>query len=369
MLNEPFQLGGLTVPNRVLLSPLAGVSDAPFRRICQELGAGLTYIEMLSAAGMPYENRKTGELIYRDPEEPILGAQMTGATPEIMAEGARILMRKGLPVDTLDINMGCPVKKIVGRGCGSAIVRDPANAGAIARATREAVDVPVTAKIRIGFSKNDLTVRAVCAELAKAGVEMLTIHGRFRDDGYSAPVRYDHIREGFASAREAAGERRVWMIGNGNVFDRASARRMVEETGCDGVLVSRGCLGNPWVFRQILDDSDTQPTVSEWLELVLRHTRYHEAFYSEGHYAAIRFRKHLLWYVSGFPGSRALRPELGLVESMAEVRERLEAYAATLPPDFPRYGDVRELRREGYDPKYDMDRGHDRGVEYYEEEG
>lgn len=368
MLNEPFQLGALTIPNRVLLSPLAGVSDAPFRRICQELGAGLTYIEMLSAAGMPYDNRKTGELVYRDPVESLLGAQMTGATPEIMAAGAEILMRKNLPVDTLDINMGCPVKKIVGRGCGSAIVKDPKNAGNIVRATREAVEVPVTAKIRIGFKKNDHTVREVCGELSKAGVEMLTIHGRTREDGYSAPVQYDEIRAGFESAREASEGRRIWMIGNGNVFNLASAKRMVEETGCDGVLVSRGCLGNPWIFRQILDDSERQPTVSEWLEVVVRHTRYHEAFYSEGHYAAIRFRKHLLWYVSGFPGSRALRPELGLVESMAEVRERLEAYASTLPSDFPRYGDARELQREeGYDPKFEMDRSHDRGVEYYEE--
>jgi len=368
MLNEPFSLGGLTVPNRVLLSPLAGVSDAPFRRICQELGAGLTYIEMLSAPGMPYENRKTKELVYRAPEEPILGAQMTGPDAEVLARGAEILMEKNLPVDTLDLNMGCPVKKIVSRGCGSAIVKNPELAGEMVRRTREAVDVPVTSKIRIGFKKKEVTVKEVCAALAEGGTAMLTIHGRTREDGYSQPVRYDQIREGFEAADAASGGRKIWKIGNGNVFDLASARRMVEETGCDGVLISRGCLGNPWVFRQILDDSEVQPTVSEWLEVVLRHTRYHEAFYSEGHYAAIRFRKHLLWYVSGFPGSRALRPELGLVESMSEVRERLEAYAATLPADFPRYGDARELKREeGYDPKYEMDRSHDRGVEYYEE--
>jgi nifR3 family TIM-barrel protein len=367
MLNEPFLLGNLQVPNRVLLSPLAGVSDAPFRRICQELGAGLSYIEMLSAAGMPHENRKSGELIYRDPAEPILGAQMTGATPEVMSTGMKILMEKRLPVDTVDINMGCPVKKVVSRGCGSAVVKDPVNAGNIVRAVRDAVDVPVTTKIRIGFTRKDLTVRPVCQELAKAGTEMLIIHGRVREDSYSDPVQYDQIKAGFDAAREAADGRRIWMIGNGNIFDVESARRMVEETQCDGVLISRGCLGNPWIFRQILEDSMRQPTVSEWLELVLRHAKYHEEFYQEGHYAAIRFRKHLLWYVSGFPGSRPLRSEISSLNLMSDVRERLEAYASTLPPDLPRYEDPKHFISDTYDPKFEMDRAHDRGVEHYEE--
>lgn len=352
----------------MLLAPLAGVSDVPFRRVCQELGAGLTYIEMLSAAGMPHANRKAGELIARDGAEKILGAQMTGATPEVMALGAKILMDKGLPVDTLDINMGCPVKKIVGRGCGSAIVKDPKRAGEILQATREAVPIPVTAKIRLGFTKTEQTVEEVCHELAKAGTEMLVIHGRTRDDGYSDPVQYERIKDGFSAAREASGGRSFPLVGNGNVFDVKSAREMVEKTGCDGVMVSRGCLGNPWIFDQILHEHDQQPTVAEWLELVLRHAEYHRDFYSEGHYAAIRFRKHLLWYVSGFPGSRALRNEISQVNSMAEVRERLLQYAETLPPELRRYGDPHEFAKSGdYDPKHEMDREHDRGIEYYEE--
>lgn len=369
MWNEPFDLGGLSVPNRVLLSPLAGVSDVPFRRICQELGAGLTYIEMLSAAGMPYENRKLGELVARHPAEPILGAQITGATPEILREGCRILMEKHLPVETVDLNMGCPVKKVVKRGCGSAIVRDPKGAGNLVRAAREVVGVPVTTKIRIGFKKTEITVREVCAELARAGTAMLIVHGRVREDSYSDPVQYDRIREGFEAARAAAPDRWIPMVGNGNIFDVESARRMGEETGCDAVLISRGALGNPWIFRQILRDDPAQPTVAEWLEVVLRHVRYHEAFYAEGHYAAIRFRKHLLWYVSGFPGSRPLRAEIGTLDRMADIRERLQAYADTLPPDLPRYADPKQFRKGDYDPKYEMDRSHDRGVEYYEEEG
>jgi tRNA-dihydrouridine synthase len=158
MLDTPFQLGSLTVPNRVLLSPLAGVSDVPFRRICQELGAGLSYIEMLSAAGLPYGGRKLEELVARDPTEPILGVQVTGATPEILHAGIAALLERGLPLDTLDLNMGCPVKKVVKRGCGSAIVKDPVNAGNLVRAAREVTDMPVTTKIRIGYNKTRLTV-------------------------------------------------------------------------------------------------------------------------------------------------------------------------------------------------------------------
>ena len=368
MLNESFDLGGLSVPNRVLLSPLAGVSDVPFRRICQELGAGLTYIEMLSAAGLPYNNRKLGELAARHAEEPILGAQITGATPEILGRGCRILMDKNLPVETVDLNMGCPVKKVVKRGCGSAIVRDPRLAGDLVRAARDAVDVPVTTKIRIGFKKTEITVREVCAELARAGTEMLIVHGRVREDSYSDPVQYDRIRDGFEAARAAAPDRWIPMVGNGNVFDAESARRMVEETGCDAVLISRGALGNPWIFRQILQETTAQPTVAEWLEVVLRHVRYHREFYGEGHYAAIRFRKHLLWYVAGFPGSRVLRGEIGSLDRMDDVRERLEAYADTLPADLPRYQDPKHFRKGDYDPKFEMDRRHDRGVEYYEDD-
>lgn len=370
MLNEPFQLGALTVPNRVLLSPLAGVSDVPFRLICQELGAGLTYIEMLSAAGMAHKTRKTDELLARSPAEPILGAQITGASPEIVAEGSRLLMDWKLPVDTLDLNMGCPVRKIVSRGCGSAIVRDPAMAGEMVRRVRETVPVPVTAKIRVGFVREAPTVREVCTALSGGGAEMITIHGRFREDNYGDPVRYDLIREGFEAAEAAAGGRKIWKIGNGNVFDLESCRRMVAETACDGVLVSRGALGNPWIFRWILEDEERQPTVAEWEDVLMRHMDHHQAFYGDGLYAAIRFRKHLLWYVKGYPGAKAAKPELSVMNSMSDIRERIRVFARALPAGLPRFPDHEERRSAAEaDPKYEMDRQHDRGVEHYEKEG
>jgi tRNA-dihydrouridine synthase B len=369
MLNEPFQLGNLTVPNRVLLSPLAGVSDVPFRRICQDFGAGLSYIEMLSAAGMPHGGRKLKEMVARHPSEERLGVQITGPDPATVAEGSRILMDRGVVLDTLDLNMGCPVKKVIARGCGSALVRDPEHAAAVLRATIAAVNVPVTCKIRIGFKRGDHTVVPVCAALARAGARMIIIHGRTREDGYSDPVRHDRIREGFEAIDANADGQRVWKVGNGNLFDVAGVQRMVDETGCDAVLISRGALGNPWIFRNILAGREEQPTMAEWREVVLRHLGYHRDFYGEGHYAAIRFRKHLLWYVAGFPGSRPLRPILSTVDSLEEVGGRIAAFADGLDPAIRRYDNSarREAVDGGYDPKADMDREHDRGIEHYSE--
>ena len=372
MLNEPFCLDSLKIPNRVLLSPLAGVSDVPFRRICQEFGAGLTYIEMLSAAGMKHNTKKTGELLARHPAESILGAQITGPRAEVVAEGSRILEDLQLPVDTLDLNMGCPVKKIVAKGSGSALVKDPELAGEVVRAVSEAVSIPVTAKIRLGFFKDQLTVEEVCTTLTQAGARMIIIHGRTRDDTYSDPIQYDRIRDGFQASRAAAGEGGApVLVGNGNVFDLATAKMMVERTGCDAVLISRGALGNPWLFSQILNDSETHPQIGEWCEVLRRHARYHEDFYGDGLYAAIRFRKHLLWYLAGFPNCRPMRQAMSTVATMADVHREVQTFADSLPQDFERFDNERlsgwRLERQQFDPKGDMDRKLDRGVETEQE--
>ena len=359
MFASPLQIGKLNVSNRALLSPLAGVSDVPFRRICTELGAGLCYVEMLSATAINHKNAPTAHMLARHESESKLGVQVTGPTAEETARAAVTLAREGF--ETIDINMGCPVRKIVGKGWGAAILQDPQRVEDTVRACVESVPVPVTAKIRLGFTRSTLNVEEVSECITRAGAEMLTIHGRCRSEDYTREVDYESIAAGFASARAQREESPPVFLGNGNVFDIRSAERMMRSTGSDGVLVSRGALGNPWIFRQLVENNPQHPTVGEWLEVVLRHVEYHETHFGASELTAIRFRKHLLWYVTGFYGSRKFRGSMSSVKTIPEIRERLIEFAATLHPEVRRYHKDPH-RAERKDPKYEMDRKHDRGV-------
>ena len=359
---KPFRLGGLEIKNRALLAPLAGVSDVPFRRICQELGAGLTYVEMISSTAINHAKVRTLDLTRRHESEDQLGFQLTGPNAESVADASEEIERRGF--ETIDVNMGCPVRKIVNKGWGSAILKEPQRVQDTIAHMRERVSVPVTAKIRLGFTENDLNVVEVCRRLAVADAEMITIHGRLRGEDYGAPVRYDKISEGFAAAKSIKPD--VFTMGNGNVFDYASAMEMVNKTGCDAVLVSRGALGNPWIFGQIVRGDEVHPTVDEWAEVLFRHMDYHETFYGVSVPTTARFRKHLLWYVSGFPHTRQLRPVLSQVKTMDEVRRIIEELVAGFPGDLPRNASAPEANRRiraMHDPKYEMDRQLDRGFQ------
>jgi nifR3 family TIM-barrel protein len=358
--SQPLALGPFTVPNRVLLSPLAGVSDVPFRRICQEMGAGLTYIEMLSAVAFHHRNPRNIVVMSRHADEPRLGVQLTGPSAEVVARAVALL--EDFPVETVDLNMGCPVRKIVGKGGGSAILKEPDRVEETVRQTVAASSRPVTAKIRLGYTRDSINVQDISARIAGAGAVMLTIHGRTREDSYAVPADYPAIRRGVEAAR--AVNPRIVVTGNGDIFDPADARRMVTETGCDAVLISRGSLGNPWLFRQILTGDDAEPSLAEWRAVVDRHLRYHREHYGDDLLSASRFRKHLLWYVGGFPASRAVRLQLSTVPSLVEASAILDAYCAELPPGLPRFTHSHRLTRRGeaFDPKYDMDRDLDRAV-------
>ena len=364
LFDQPLQLGNLSIRNRALLSPLAGVSDVPFRRICQQLGAGLTYVEMISSTAINHAKVRTLDLTQRHEEEEQLGFQLTGPAADSVSEAAEEIERRGF--ETIDVNMGCPVKKIVSKGWGSAILKDPDRVGETISKMRAKISVPVTAKIRLGYTENDLNVVDICRRLADADAQMITIHGRLRGDDYGAPVQYEKIAEGFAAARAIRPD--VVTMGNGNVFDYATAMKMVDETGCDAVLVSRGALGNPWVFGQIVRGDEVHPTVDEWAEVLFRHMDYHETFYGVSVPSTARFRKHLLWYVAGFPHTRTLRPVLSQVQSLDEVRKMIDELIAGFPGDLPRYATAPEANRriaemKEHDPKYDMDRQLDRGAE------
>ena len=363
-LSVPAKIGHVEVANRVFLAPLAGVSDIPFRRICQEMGAGLTYIEMLTSNGIEHRARRTMDVARRHASEKVLGVQITGASAATISKGVRQLAL--LPFDLVDINMGCPVRKIVSRGCGSALLRDPAQVSEVVKETIESTPCPVSVKIRLGFSRAEMNVAENAARIAAAGAAMLTIHGRARSENYMDRVDYDAISIGFQAAKAAA-LGAILLVGNGDILGQDGARTMTERTGCDALMISRGALGNPWIFNRILGRRKDEPTIEEWRDIVLRHLKYHVQHYVSSRIAAVLFRKHLLWYLNGFPGVRKMRDAGSVVGTPDEAHRLIDSFAASLPPDLRRHAD-RELKSQrkisnGSDPNYKMDWKLDRGDE------
>ncbi|MBU0679177.1 MAG: tRNA-dihydrouridine synthase [Verrucomicrobia bacterium] len=354
MLNTPIETGTLELSNRVFLAPLAGVSDVPFRRICQEMGAGLTYVEMLAANLVIHGYKRNRATWARHHNEEVLGVQVTGKNAEEVAGAVRILEGEGF--DTIDINMGCPVKKIVRKGGGSAILQDLERISRTVEKARETTGLPLSAKIRLGFTRDDIIVEDAAARIAQAGADMITIHGRTRDDNYGVPVDMAAIQRGLQQAKSIKAS--IVTVGNGDVMNPAAARTMHEKTACDAVMVSRGALGNPWIFREILT-GQRGTSMGEWLEILFRHLDYHEAHYGESPHTALTARKHLLWYTTGFPEMRRLRSELSTVEDLSTARKRLLSYASGYPAGLLRFEN--ELEAEAsFEPKYAMDRAADR---------
>jgi nifR3 family TIM-barrel protein len=357
-LAQPLVWGSLNLPNRLVLAPLAGVTDTPFRRICADYGAALTYVEMLVSVAVIYKSKRTWEMMNRHPSEKRLGVQLTGRNVEEVAKAAAILDQLGF--DTIDINMGCPVRKVVHSGSGSAFLKSPERISETLRQVKAAITRPLSAKCRIGFTQQSLNISDVAARMASAGCDGITIHGRTRDCTYAAPVQYDMIRAGAEAAR--AVNPAMPVLGNGNVFDLATAELMVQRTGVDGVMISRGSLGNPWIFSELTDPSFKQPTIREWLDGVLRHFEYHREHHGDTEYSARLMRKHLIWYANGFPYCAALRGFFNTVTSLADAKAELTAYASRYPADLRRYDDGAASRIFKEDPKYQMDREIDRGV-------
>lgn len=361
---EPIHLGGLHVANRAWLAPLAGVSDVPFRRICQEHGAGLSYVEMLSAVAVHRRNTRTMALCRRHASEPALGVQVTGATPEKVAAAIRFL--DTLPFDTVDINMGCSVRKVISSGSGSGILGDPDRVSATVRAARDASERPLTVKTRLGVSRDRLCIEDTAARVAREGADGFIIHGRTRDERYGTPADAEGVRAGIDAARAHAARPMV-LVGNGDVFSHSAAERLRQRTGCDAVMISRGALGNPWIFREVLKGRTVHPVLAEWGDVVLRYLDYHESYYGDTELAAIIVRKHLLWFIKGFPCNKELGAKVGLVKSLDEARAHIKSYLREWPGDIIRFegahrADARFGANSKYDPKYDMDRVHDRAA-------
>ena len=313
------RIGNTVLENNVILAPMAGVTDLPFRVLCREQGAGCVVTEMVSAKAVLYNHKNTRELLQIDPAERPAAVQLFGSEPDIMAEIAARL-EEG-PYDYIDVNMGCPVPKIVNNGEGSALMKNPERAKEVLTAMVKAVKKPVTVKFRKGF--NDLSVNAVeFAKMAEScGVAAVAVHGRTREQYYSGKADWDIIRQ----VKEAV---RIPVIGNGDIFTPEDAGRMLKETGCDGIMVARGAKGNPWLFGRINHYLDTGevlpgPSMAEIKAMILRHGRMLVQFKGEG-VAMREMRGHMAWYTKGMPHSATLRNEINQVETLEGFVELLD---------------------------------------------
>lgn len=313
------KIGDIEIGNNTILAPMAGVTDLPFRLLCKEQGCGLMYTEMVSAKALLYKNKNTKPLLETEEKERPIAVQLFGSDPEIMSEMA-LQLEEG-PYDFIDVNMGCPVPKIVNNGEGSALMKNPKLVEAILSAMVKKLKKPVTVKVRKGFDEDHVNAVEIAKIAESCGVAAVAVHGRTREQYYSGKADWDIIRQ----VKEAVG---IPVIGNGDIFIAQDARRMMDETGCDGLMVARGVKGNPWVFAQINHYLDTghilpPPSREELKAMMLRHGRIHIAY--RGEYIGVReMRKHIAWYTAGCPGSAALRNDINLAETFEELATLIE---------------------------------------------
>lgn len=313
------QIGRLKLANNVILAPMAGISDLPYRRIMKEFGAGLVFTEMVSANGLIRAGRRTRELLRSVAEERPLGIQLFGEDPAVLARAAELVHDDG---ELLDLNLGCPVNKVVRSGAGSALLRDPAKVGRIVAAVRRATDLPLTVKIRSGWDHGSLNFLEVARIAVGEGAEAVALHPRPRSQGFSGHADWEQIGQ-LKSALT------VPVIGSGDIFTAADARAMLEETGCDAVMIGRGGYGNPWLVRDILalqqGVETVPPTAGERLDVALRHLELFLETFGETR-AARDMRKHLCWYCRGLAGAAAFRTAVNHAHSAADLRSLAEEY-------------------------------------------
>lgn len=320
---KPLTIGKVKLENNFILAPMAGVTDLPFRLLCKELGAGLICMEMVSAKAIYYGNKNTEALLAIDPLEKPVSLQLFGSDPRIMAEMAKRIEER--PFDILDINMGCPVPKVVNNGEGSALMKEPKLVYDIVSAVVQAIEKPVTVKIRKGFNDNMVNAVEIAKIAEEAGASAVAVHGRTREQYYAGQADWDIIRR----VKEAVS---IPVIGNGDVFTPGDAQRLLDTTGCDGVMVARGARGNPWIFRELKAwfENGTllpRPDAREVRDMLLRHARLQIA--CKGEYIGMRqMRKHVAWYTAGLPYSAALRRAGNELTTFSELERLLAEYLA-----------------------------------------
>lgn len=316
-----FYIGNVKIDGKLCLGPMAGVTDLPFRLLCKEKGADLVYTEMVSAKGIKYNNSNTKKLLETSKNEKPVAVQLFGSDPDIMAEVARQI--EYMDFDILDINMGCPVPKVVNNGEGSALLNNPDLVGEIVYKVSRAINKPVTVKIRKGFDKDRVNAVEIARIAEQNGAATVAVHARTREQYYSGKADWDIIRR----VKEAVS---IPVIGSGDIFTPVDAKNMLEQTGCDGLMIARGARGNPWIFEQIkayLDEGILmhKPQFGEVMEMILRHTNLILEY--KGEYTGMReMRKHVAWYTSGYPGSAKLRNRINEIETLGDLEILLKEY-------------------------------------------
>ncbi len=308
------QIGKVELENNLILAPMAGVTDLPFRLLCKEQGAGLLCMEMVSAKAIYYKNKNTESLLEIDEREAPVSLQLFGSDADLISEIAKRIEER--PFAILDLNMGCPVPKVVNNGEGSALMKDPKRVAEIVSKTVRAIQKPVTIKIRKGFDEEHVNAVEIARIAEDCGAAAVAVHGRTREQYYSGKADWEMIRQ----VKEAV---KIPVIGNGDVDSPQSAERLLAETGCDGVMIGRGAQGNPWIFHQILHwmetgEQEEKPSIEEVKELLLRHARM--LVQCKGEYTGIReMRRHAAWYTHGYPNSSKLRARINETETMEEL--------------------------------------------------
>jgi tRNA-dihydrouridine synthase B len=319
------KIGTLSLKKNIILAPLAGITNLPFRLINRSFGVGLTFTEMISANGLSRGMKKTLQYLLFHPDDRPLGVQIFGSDPAVLAEAAKIVTDLG--ADLVDINMGCPVKKVVKTGAGVALMKDTPRIEAILKAVRKATHLPLTVKLRAGWSRQCINLLEVVRIAEDVGVDAVIVHPRTADQGFGGTADWSLIKQ-------VKGQANIPVIGNGDIKKGHDALRMIETTGCDAVMVGRGCLGNPWIFHQIdmclqgrIDSPP--PSLVQREQMIVRHLALELA--AVGAKAGLKtFRKHLLWYTKGLKGGASFRQMIGTVDDKVLMLDALHAFFVSL---------------------------------------